>query len=126
MTTRNQSLEDILSNIVLVIKSNGTVTYYWSGLTATFGALTLQDWGFIIGVGVGVVYTIRNYRVNKRQKLNAIKRDNEKAESIARQTKLIEEYLLRVREEQPNKDPMEAVEEVLTRCALMPENEDEQ
>lgn len=125
MTTRNENINDIIQNIVLVIKSNGTVTYYWSGATAAFGALTLQDWGFIIGVGVGVVYTIRNYRVNKKQKLNAIKRDNEKAEHIARQTKLIEEYLLHAREDLGNKDPMEAVEEVLTQCSLASEDPNE-
>lgn len=119
MTSINEFLAHLANVILNYVRSNSTITYAWSSATVFFGALTLRDWGFIIGVAVGVLYTIKNYRINKKQRENTIRRDNERAEQIARQTDLIEQYLEYAKENNINpSNPMKTVDEVINRCEI--------
>lgn len=43
------------------------LTYGGAGVTSLFAALSLQDWGFIIGVVAGVIFTGLTYRLNRRE-----------------------------------------------------------
>lgn len=49
------------------------LTYGGAGVTSLFAALSLQDWGFIIGVVAGVVFTGLTYRLNRREQTKRTK-----------------------------------------------------
>nr|DAL19372.1 MAG TPA_asm: holin [Caudoviricetes sp.] len=42
-------------------------TYGSAGLAAFFASLSLQDWGFIIGVAFSIILGVLTYRLNKRE-----------------------------------------------------------
>ncbi|UIM99576.1 phage holin family protein [Yersinia ruckeri] len=44
-----------------------TASYGSAGLAAFFASLSLQDWGFIIGVAFSIVLGILTYRLNRRE-----------------------------------------------------------
>ncbi|EKN3611442.1 TPA: hypothetical protein RV156_002653 [Yersinia enterocolitica] len=41
--------------------------YGSAGLTAFFASLSLQDWGFVIGVGFSIILGVLTYRLNRRE-----------------------------------------------------------
>ena len=41
--------------------------YGSAGLVAFFASLSLQDWGFIIGVAFSIILGVFTYRLNKRE-----------------------------------------------------------
>lgn len=43
--------------------------YGSAGLTAFFASLSLQDWGFVIGVAFSVVLGVLTYRLNRREQM---------------------------------------------------------
>ncbi|WP_261371635.1 phage holin family protein [Yersinia aleksiciae] len=49
------------------------LTYGGAGVTSLFAALSLQDWGFIIGVVAGVIFTGLTYRLNRREQTKRTK-----------------------------------------------------
>ncbi len=44
-------------------------TYGSAGLTAFFASLSLQDWGFIIGVAFSVALGVLTYLLNRREQM---------------------------------------------------------
>lgn len=44
--------------------------YGSAGLVAFFASLSLQDWGFIIGVAFSIILGVLTYRLNKREQEN--------------------------------------------------------
>jgi hypothetical protein len=44
-------------------------TFWLAGLGAFFAGLSLQDWGFIIGVAVSIALGILTYRLNRREQM---------------------------------------------------------
>ncbi|WP_241173027.1 phage holin family protein [Serratia marcescens] len=48
-------------------------TYGSAGLAAFFASLSLQDWGFIIGVAFSIVLGVFTYRLNKREQMKRTK-----------------------------------------------------
>ncbi len=44
-------------------------TYSSAGLAAFFASLSLQDWGFIIGVAFSIALGILTYRLNRREQM---------------------------------------------------------
>lgn len=48
-------------------------TYGSAGLAAFFASLSLQDWGFIIGVAFSIVLGVLTYRLNKREQMKRTK-----------------------------------------------------
>ncbi|WP_139559842.1 hypothetical protein [Escherichia coli] len=47
--------------------------YGSAGLTAFFASLSLQDWGFIIGVAFSIILGVLTYRLNKREQMKRTK-----------------------------------------------------
>ncbi len=50
-----------------------SATYGSAGLTAFFASLSLQDWGFIIGVAFSIILGVLTYRLNKREQMKRTK-----------------------------------------------------
>ncbi|NIG77865.1 hypothetical protein F3J34_30330 [Klebsiella sp. Ap-873] len=48
-------------------------TYGSAGLAAFFASLSLQDWGFIIGVAFSITLGVLTYRLNKREQMKRTK-----------------------------------------------------
>lgn len=48
-------------------------TYGSAGLVAFFASLSLQDWGFIIGVAFSIILGVLTYRLNKREQMKRTK-----------------------------------------------------
>lgn len=48
-------------------------SYASAGLTAFFASLSLQDWGFIIGVAFSIILGVMTYRLNKREQMKRTK-----------------------------------------------------
>jgi hypothetical protein len=48
-------------------------TYGSAGLAAFFASLSLQDWGFIIGVAFSIILGVLTYRLNKREQMKRTK-----------------------------------------------------
>ena len=48
-------------------------TYGSAGLACFFASLSLQDWGFIIGVAFSIVLGVLTYRLNKREQMKRTK-----------------------------------------------------
>ena len=48
-------------------------TYSSAGLAAFFASLSLQDWGFIIGVAFSIILGVATYRLNKREQMKRTK-----------------------------------------------------
>lgn len=44
-------------------------SYGSAGLAAFFASLSLQDWGFIIGVGFSIALGVLTYRLNRREQM---------------------------------------------------------
>ncbi|TBM10134.1 hypothetical protein EYY83_19145 [Hafnia alvei] len=44
-------------------------SYSSAGLAAFFASLSLQDWGFIIGVAFSIALGILTYRLNRREQM---------------------------------------------------------
>ncbi|EFM0385807.1 TPA: hypothetical protein ACI7C1_004447 [Escherichia coli] len=47
--------------------------YGSAGLAAFFASLSLQDWGFIIGVAFSIILGVLTYRLNKREQMKRTK-----------------------------------------------------
>ncbi|CNH58378.1 putative bacteriophage protein [Yersinia massiliensis] len=45
--------------------------YWWAGMLSLFSALSLQDYIFILGTMISIIFTVKTYYVNVREK-NAI------------------------------------------------------
>ena len=50
-----------------------SASYGSAGLTAFFASLSLQDWGFIIGVAFSIILGVLTYRLNKREQMQRTK-----------------------------------------------------
>ncbi|MGK6923064.1 hypothetical protein HCW12_24300 [Escherichia coli] len=50
-----------------------SASYGSAGLTAFFASLSLQDWGFIIGVAFSIILGVLTYRLNKREQMKRTK-----------------------------------------------------
>ena len=50
-----------------------SASYGSAGLTAFFASLSLQDWGFIIGVAFSIILGVLTYRLNKREHMKRTK-----------------------------------------------------
>lgn len=50
-----------------------SATYGSAGLAAFFASLSLQDWGFIIGVAFSIILGVLTYRLNKREQMKRTK-----------------------------------------------------
>ena len=48
-------------------------TYGSAGLAAFFASLSLQDWGFIIGVAFSIIFGVLTYRLNRREQMKRTK-----------------------------------------------------
>lgn len=48
-------------------------SYGSAGLAAFFASLSLQDWGFIIGVAFSIILGVLTYRLNKREQMKRTK-----------------------------------------------------
>lgn len=48
-------------------------SYGSAGLAALFASLSLQDWGFIIGVAFSIMLGVLTYRLNKREQMKRTK-----------------------------------------------------
>ena len=48
-------------------------SYGSAGLVAFFASLSLQDWGFIIGVAFSISLGVLTYRLNKREQMKRTK-----------------------------------------------------
>ncbi len=48
-------------------------TYGSAGLAAFFASLSLQDWGFIIGVAFSIILGVLTYRLNRREQMKRTK-----------------------------------------------------
>ncbi|ECZ2976801.1 hypothetical protein F7S78_25980 [Salmonella enterica] len=47
--------------------------YGSAGLAAFFASLSLQDWGFIIGVAFSIILGVLTYRLNRREQMKRTK-----------------------------------------------------
>ncbi|AHK20523.1 hypothetical protein [Yersinia similis] len=56
--------------------------YWWTGSLALFSALSLQDCIFIIGTIISVIFTIKTYYVNLREKAAIIKEEQRRTEIL--------------------------------------------
>ena len=50
-----------------------SASYGSAGLAAFFASLSLQDWGFIIGVALSIILGVLTYRLNKREQMKRTK-----------------------------------------------------
>ena len=50
-----------------------SASYGSAGLAAFFASLSLQDWGFIIGVAFSIILGVLTYRLNKREQMKRTK-----------------------------------------------------
>jgi len=48
-------------------------SYGTAGLAAFFASLSLQDWGFIIGVAFSIALGVLTYRLNRREQMRRTK-----------------------------------------------------
>ncbi|CNH94761.1 hypothetical protein [Yersinia pekkanenii] len=56
--------------------------YWWTGFLALFSALCLQDYIFILGTVISVIFTIKTYYVNLRAKDAIIKEEQRRTEIL--------------------------------------------
>ncbi|CNI69946.1 hypothetical protein [Yersinia vastinensis] len=56
--------------------------YWWTGTLALFSALSLQDYIFILGTVISVIFTIKTYYVNLREKDAIIKEEQRRTEIL--------------------------------------------
>lgn len=49
--------------------SYSNATCWLAGISAFFAGLTLQDWGFIIGLPVSIALGVLTYRLNRREQM---------------------------------------------------------
>ncbi|MBX9494543.1 hypothetical protein J8Z86_00315 [Yersinia enterocolitica] len=56
--------------------------YWWTGVLALFSALSLQDYIFILGTLVSVIFTVKTYYVNLREKDAIIKEEQRRTEIL--------------------------------------------
>ncbi|MGP2408823.1 hypothetical protein V2A84_04230 [Yersinia sp. 2553 StPb PI] len=56
--------------------------YWWAGSLALFSALSLQDYIFILGTIISVIFTIKTYYVNLRGKDAIIKEEQRRTEIL--------------------------------------------
>ncbi|RXA98399.1 MULTISPECIES: hypothetical protein [Yersinia] len=56
--------------------------YWWTGALALFSALSLQDYIFILGTVISVIFTIKTYYVNLREKDAIIKEEQRRTEIL--------------------------------------------
>ncbi|CNF24815.1 hypothetical protein [Yersinia frederiksenii] len=56
--------------------------YWWTGLLALFSALSLQDYIFILGTVISVIFTIKTYYVNLHEKAEIIKEEQRRTEIL--------------------------------------------
>ncbi|OCC86952.1 hypothetical protein [Shigella sonnei] len=54
-------------------KRYSSASYGIAGLAAFFASLSLQDWGFIIGVAFSIILGVLTYRLNKREQMKRTK-----------------------------------------------------
>lgn len=48
-------------------------SYASAGLAAFFASLSLQDWGFIIGVAFSIILGVLTYRLNRQEQMKRTK-----------------------------------------------------
>lgn len=56
--------------------------YWWAGSLALFSLLSLQDFIFILGTIISVIFTIKTYYVNLREKAAIIKEEQRRTEIL--------------------------------------------
>ncbi|WP_145529209.1 hypothetical protein [Yersinia alsatica] len=56
--------------------------YWWTGTLALFSALSLQDYIFILGAVISVIFTIKTYYVNLHEKAAIIKEEQRRTEIL--------------------------------------------
>ncbi|WP_145555660.1 hypothetical protein [Yersinia canariae] len=56
--------------------------YWWAGSLALFSALSLQDYIFILGTVISVIFTVKTYYVNLREKDAIIKEEQRRTEIL--------------------------------------------
>ncbi|CNH40158.1 putative bacteriophage protein [Yersinia frederiksenii] len=56
--------------------------YWWTGTLALFSALSLQDYIFILGTVISVIFTIKTYYVNLHEKAAIIKEEQRRTEIL--------------------------------------------
>ncbi|ATM95167.1 putative bacteriophage protein [Yersinia frederiksenii] len=56
--------------------------YWWTGSLALFSALSLQDYIFILGTVISVIFTIKTYYVNLHEKAEIIKEEQRRTEIL--------------------------------------------
>ncbi|WP_145543216.1 hypothetical protein [Yersinia frederiksenii] len=56
--------------------------YWWTGSLALFSALSLQDYIFILGTVISVIFTIKTYYVNLHEKTEIIKEEQRRTEIL--------------------------------------------
>ncbi|CNI94402.1 hypothetical protein HB991_15615 [Yersinia mollaretii] len=56
--------------------------YWWSGTLALFSALSLQDYIFILGTIISIIFTIKTYYVNLREKDAIVKEEQRRTEIL--------------------------------------------
>lgn len=71
-------------------------TYGSAGLAAFFASLSLQDWGFIIGVVFSIILGVLTYRLNKREQM--------------KRTKILQDILTKTQGENPSATAQVVVE----------------
>lgn len=88
--------------------------YWWSSLLGLFSILSLQDYVFILGALVSVVFTIKTYYANRKEKRQSAEQDKAR-------TQLLKEYLQDVRSTQHPDKPRTAT--VITEALRIIEDE---
>lgn len=71
-------------------------TYGSAGLAAFFASLSLQDWGFIVGVVFSITLGVLTYRLNKREQM--------------KRTKILQDILTKTQWENPSATAQVVVE----------------
>ncbi|AIN18193.1 putative bacteriophage protein [Yersinia rochesterensis] len=56
--------------------------YWWTGSLALFSALSLQDYIFILGTVISMIFTVKTYYVNLREKDAIIKEEQRRTEML--------------------------------------------
>ncbi|MDA5533647.1 hypothetical protein HB976_01200 [Yersinia mollaretii] len=56
--------------------------YWWTGTLALFSALSLQDYIFILGTIISIIFTIKTYYVNVREKDAIVKEEQRRTEIL--------------------------------------------
>ncbi|MEW3314852.1 phage holin family protein [Escherichia coli] len=60
--------------------------YGSAGLVAFFASLSLQDWGFIIGVAFSIILGVLTYRLNSKRLVRTVLIFTESSDQLSRAT----------------------------------------